>query len=86
MSAEKDRVHDYWNEASCGEDLLLQSTDRAGYEAYSVAQARELFSAFSDVKIRTVLIHGDPLDSRARPVHAHRGAEELIYNHVVVLV
>lgn len=32
MNTEKQQVHDFWNEASCGERLLLTSTDRSGYE------------------------------------------------------
>lgn len=30
---EKQQVHDFWNDAACGENLYLQDTDRAGYEA-----------------------------------------------------
>lgn len=29
---DKRRVHDFWNEASCGENLYLTAADRAGYE------------------------------------------------------
>lgn len=32
---EKKQVHDFWNEASCGESLLLERTDREGYENQS---------------------------------------------------
>ena len=35
MSVVKQRVHDFWNQASCGEDLYLKSADRVGYEAQS---------------------------------------------------
>lgn len=35
----KTSVHDFWNEASCGERLLLPSADRAGFEQ----QARERY-------------------------------------------
>lgn len=35
----KASVHDFWNEASCGERLLLPSVDRAGFEQ----QARERY-------------------------------------------
>ena len=38
MNTDKKQVHDFWNEASCGENLYLQGADRAGYEAQ--AQAR----------------------------------------------
>jgi len=33
MSTDKQQVHDFWNEASCGENLYLQQLDRVGYEA-----------------------------------------------------
>jgi len=36
-----------------------------GTKAYSVAEARRLFEAFSEVRIRTVLTHGDLLISEA---------------------
>lgn len=32
MNDDKARVHDFWNKASCGEELLLKDTDRLGYE------------------------------------------------------
>ena len=32
---EKQQVHDFWNEASCGEALYLSGTDRVGFEAQS---------------------------------------------------
>lgn len=32
MENDKKQVHDFWNEASCGEELLLHGTDRASYE------------------------------------------------------
>jgi ubiquinone/menaquinone biosynthesis C-methylase UbiE len=34
-SPRKREVSDFWSEASCGEDLYLQNTDRAGYEAHA---------------------------------------------------
>lgn len=37
-SVEKERVRDFWNEASCGESLYLQGGDRAGYEAQARAR------------------------------------------------
>ena len=53
MNREKQQVHDFWNQASCGESLYLPDTDRAGYEAQ--AEARYTlepyildFAAFSD--------------------------------------
>ncbi len=35
MSTQKEQVHDFWNDASCGEQLYLQGSDRAAYEAQS---------------------------------------------------
>jgi len=29
----KKRVHDFWNEASCGESLYFQGSDQRAYEA-----------------------------------------------------
>lgn len=43
-----------------------------GTKAYSVAEARALFAAFNQVKITTVLTHGDLLESGAG--QRHRGA------------
>lgn len=40
-----------------------------GTKAFSVAEARRLFSAFSKVRIRTVLTHGDLLESEAGQRH-----------------
>lgn len=40
-----------------------------GTKAYSVREARQLFSAFADVKIETVLTHGDLLESAAGQRH-----------------
>lgn len=31
MSTLKEQVHDFWNDAACGEELYLDSIDRAGY-------------------------------------------------------
>lgn len=42
-----------------------------GTKAYSVGEARRLFSAFREVRIRTVLTHGDLLESAAG--QRHRG-------------
>lgn len=33
VKTDKQQVHDFWNEASCGESLYLQGLDRGGYEA-----------------------------------------------------
>ena len=47
-------------------DRYLES---AGTKAYSVSEARRLFSAFRDVRIETVLTHGDLLSSIAGQRH-----------------
>ena len=33
MNHEKQEVYDFWNNASCGEELYLSDTDKAGYTA-----------------------------------------------------
>lgn len=33
MNDPKNEVHDFWDKASCGEDLYLKSLDKAGYMA-----------------------------------------------------
>ena len=35
---EKQQVHEFWNEASCGEALYLSGSDRSGFEAQSIAR------------------------------------------------
>jgi len=35
VEAEKKAVQEFWEKASCGEDLFLPSTDRDGYEAHA---------------------------------------------------
>lgn len=40
-----------------------------GTKAYSVVEARQLFAPFSEVRIRTVLTHGDLLESSAGQRH-----------------
>jgi SAM-dependent methyltransferase len=52
-------------------DIYGQFLESSGTKAYSVAEARQLFSAFSEVKISTVLTHGDLLESEAG--QRHRG-------------
>tara|TARA_B100000795_G_C22731904_1_gene411700 strand:- start:366 stop:1175 length:810 start_codon:yes stop_codon:yes gene_type:complete len=34
-TSKKDKVHDFWNDASCGEDLYLQSHDKDGFNMQS---------------------------------------------------
>ncbi|MBM4229783.1 MAG: class I SAM-dependent methyltransferase [Gammaproteobacteria bacterium] len=56
----KRQVHDFWNQASCGEDLLLSATDREGYRAQSEERYRlepfiPSFADFSSARGRRVL-------------------------------
>lgn len=58
--ATKTDVQDFWNEASCGEALLLPSTDRAGFEAQARERYRlepyiEGFARFGDARGLDVL-------------------------------
>jgi SAM-dependent methyltransferase len=53
-------------------DIYSRHLESPGTKAYSVAGARRLFAAFSAVKIRTQLTHGDLLESAAG--QRHRGA------------
>lgn len=76
MDESKKRVHDFWNEASCGEKLLLSDIyahhlESPGTKAYTVDAARTLFGKFSEVRISTVLTHGDLLESDVG--QRHRG-------------
>jgi hypothetical protein len=86
MSDEKAAVHDFWNAASCGEELYLPDSTREGLrgtprratgsrspgtKAYSVAEARELLARFTDVEMRTGLTHADLLTAEAG--QRHRG-------------
>jgi SAM-dependent methyltransferase len=60
MKSEKQQVHNFWNDAVCGETLYLHSPDRDGYEAQA-AQRYELepyileFAGFNRVKSKRVL-------------------------------
>ncbi|HXH29528.1 MAG TPA: class I SAM-dependent methyltransferase [Bacteriovoracaceae bacterium] len=49
--------------------IYARYLESPGTKAYSVAEARQLFSAFSEVKIHTVLTHGDLLESGAGQRH-----------------
>lgn len=40
QSNDKQDVHDFWNEAACGENLYLQAADRMGYIAQSAERYR----------------------------------------------
>lgn len=52
-------------------DIYAAHLESPGTKAYSVAEARALFAAFGEVSIRTVLSHGDLLESGAG--QRHRG-------------
>jgi len=52
-------------------EIYARYLESPGTKAYSVADARVLFSQFSEVNIRTVLTHGDLLESAAG--QRHRG-------------
>lgn len=51
------------------DDIYSNYLESPGTKAYSVSAARELFSAFRDVQIQTVLTHGDLLESGAGQRH-----------------
>lgn len=58
--ADKQLVHDFWNQASCGESLYLPTTDRAGYEAqaskrYALEPYIVPFTDFGPLKGKKVL-------------------------------
>lgn len=53
MSELKKEVHDFWNDASCGEKLLLDASDKAGYltqmrKRYELEPCIENFAGFAD--------------------------------------
>lgn len=50
-------------------DIYSKYLESPGTKAYTVAEARALFAAFRDVKIETVLTHGDLLESEAGQRH-----------------
>ena len=50
-------------------DIYASYLESPGTKAYSIPEARRLFSAFSEVSIRTVLTHGDLLESMAGQRH-----------------
>jgi SAM-dependent methyltransferase len=60
VKADKQQVHDFWNEASCGEDLYLQGSDRDGYEAqarkrYELEPYILEFAEFAQARAKRVL-------------------------------
>lgn len=50
-------------------EIYARYLESPGTKAYSIAEARRLFSAFSEVSICTVLTHGDLLESMAGQRH-----------------
>ena len=52
-------------------EIYAHYLESPGTKAYSVAEAKQLFSAFSAVSVKTVLTHGDLLESGAG--QRHRG-------------
>jgi len=50
-------------------DIYSCYLESPGTKAYSVTEAKKLFSAFDEVAIRTVLTHGDLLESGAGQRH-----------------
>ena len=60
MDSEKEKVHDFWNDASCGEQLYLKTRDKEGY-VYHSKKRYELepyisdFADFSSSKDKKVL-------------------------------
>jgi ubiquinone/menaquinone biosynthesis C-methylase UbiE len=60
QNTEKRQVHDFWNRASCGEDLYLAGSDRADFEAQAEARYRlepciREFAQFDTARGRRVL-------------------------------
>ena len=49
--------------------IYARYLESPGTKAYSVVEARQLFSAFSELRIQTVLTHGDLLESGAGQRH-----------------
>ncbi len=60
MNKDKQQVHDFWNEASCGENLYLPGLDREAYEAqarkrYELEPYILEFAGFDSGKAKRVL-------------------------------
>lgn len=51
-------------------EIYARYLESPGTKAYSRAEARELFSGFREMSIRTVLTHGDLLESEAGQWHS----------------
>lgn len=61
-------------------DIYSRYLESPGTKAYTLKEARQLFSEFSDVKIEIVLTHGDLLDSDAG--QRHRGVLLSVAKHL----
>lgn len=79
MELEKEQVHDFWNQASCGEALYLPEQDRTGYTMH--AQTRFAlepyildFACFDEVRGKRVLEIGVGLGADHQ-MFAEAGAE-----------
>ena len=60
MNDPKNEVHDFWDKASCGEDLYLKSLDEAGYmsqmhKRYELEPYIENFAKFEECSLKDVL-------------------------------
>ena len=60
MNDPKNEVHDFWDKASCGEDLYLKSLDGAGYmsqmhKRYELEPYIENFAKFEECSLKDVL-------------------------------
>jgi hypothetical protein len=53
-------------------DIFSKHLESPGTKAYTVDEARRMFSRFNDVTISTVLTHGDLLESDAGQRHRGR--------------
>ena len=51
-------------------DIYSKHLESPGTKAYSVREAREMFSGFRSVDVRIILTHGDLLESAAGQRHA----------------
>lgn len=79
MNKDKQSIMDFWNRASCGEDLYLKSTDAQGYTDHATARyALEPFildfARFGDAKGKRVLEIGVGLGADHQ-LFAEAGAE-----------
>ena len=60
LKSDKQQVHDFWNEAACGENLYLQKIDSEGYRAQEAERYRLEpfilpFADFSSTRSKKVL-------------------------------